>query len=67
MTFNDLRTKYGSDANIARSLGVSRQLVGVWKRRGIPYTRQCAIQIGTRGRLKADPLAAAESPQMVEG
>jgi len=54
MTFDDLRAKYGSDASIAKALNVSRQLVGIWKRNGhIPYPRQCAIQLETRGRLRA--------------
>ena len=67
MTFDDLRIKYGSDANIAKALGVSRQLVGIWKRNdAIPYTRQCAIQLGTRGRLRADP-PRCENAQLAEG
>lgn len=56
MTFNDLRRTYGSDANIAHALGVSRQLVGQWKGKGtLPYPRQCMIQLTTRGRLRATP------------
>ena len=53
MTYQDLQTKYGSDANIAKAIGVSRQLVGYWKRRGIPFQRQCMIQLATKGRLRA--------------
>ena len=53
MTYQDLQTKYGSDANIAKAIGVSRQLVGYWKRRGIPFPRQCMIQLATKGRLRA--------------
>jgi len=54
MTYADLQRKYGTDANIAKGVGVSRQLVGYWKRRGIPYSRQCVIQLATKGRLRAD-------------
>jgi hypothetical protein len=53
MDYRDLRRAYGSDSNIAAALGVSRQLVGYWKRNGITYARQCAIQIATKGRLRA--------------
>ena len=54
MTYQDLQRKYGTDSNIARSVGVSRQLVGYWKRNSIPYSRQCMIQLVTKGRLRAD-------------
>ena len=53
MTFADLQRKYGTDSDIARGIGVSRQLVYVWKKKGIPYGRQCMIQLQTRGRLRA--------------
>ena len=53
MTFADLREKYGSDSEIARRVGVSRQLVHHWKKKGIPYGRQCMIQLATKGRLRA--------------
>jgi hypothetical protein len=53
VTYQDLQTKYGTDANIAKAIGVSRQLVGYWKRKGIPYGRQCMIQLATKGRLRA--------------
>jgi len=53
MTYQDLAKQYGSDSNIARQFGVTRQLVGHWKRKGISYSRQCVIQIQTRGRLRA--------------
>lgn len=55
MTFDDLIKKYGdSDANIARSLGTTRQLVRHWRAKGISPQRQAWIQVQTRGRLKAD-------------
>jgi DNA-binding transcriptional regulator YdaS (Cro superfamily) len=54
MIHEDLQRKYGNDSNIARALGVSRQLVFHWKRKGIPYGRQCMIQLATKGRLRAD-------------
>lgn len=61
MTFADLQKQYGSDASIAAALNVSRQLVGHWKRNGISYPRQCAIQLKTRGRLRAEqPQQTAE-------
>ena len=54
MTFADLQRKYGNDSNIAKGLGVSRQLVFHWKKKGIPYGRQCMIQLATKGRLRAE-------------
>ena len=54
MTFTDLRRKYGSDSDIARRFGVSRQLVGHWRRNGLSHARQCAIQVATRGKLRAE-------------
>ena len=53
MTHDDLRRMWGSDSNIAKALGVSRQLVAHWRRKGLSYPRQCAIQIATKGRLRA--------------
>jgi hypothetical protein len=41
--------------NIARALGVSKQLVGIWKRNNhIPYQRQCQLEILTNGKIKAE-------------
>ena len=54
MTFADLQRKYGTDSNIARAFDVSRQLVFHWKKKGIPYGRQCMIQLATKGRLRAE-------------
>lgn len=55
MTHSDLRELWGTDAEIARRLKTSRQLVRYWRTAGaIPWARQCAIQVQTRGRLRAD-------------
>ena len=57
MKFSDLVAQYGnSDTLIAKKLGVSRQLVGYWRRqKRLSAARQAWIQVQTRGRLRADP------------
>lgn len=53
MTFVDLLIHYGRGSSVAKALGVSRNAVSLWKKRGIPYSRQCQIQIHTNGKLRA--------------
>jgi hypothetical protein len=48
-----LEKHYGSKANAMKALGVYRQLWEHWRKNGIPYGRQCAIQLATRGKVKA--------------
>ena len=55
MTFADLIACYGdSNAEIAKRLGVSRQIVAHWRHAGITEQRQAWIQQQTRGKLKAE-------------
>ena len=55
MTFNDLCSHFGTGSAAARSLGLSRQTIQNWKKRGrIPFDQQYRIQLKTKGKLKAD-------------
>lgn len=58
VTYDELIAFYGTAANAAGKIGVSRPLLSMWKKRGeIPLGRQALIQIQTRGRLRADDQA----------
>lgn len=54
MTYAELIEHYGTLEKAAQKIGVTRQAVGNWKRRGIPKINQRLIQHLTRGRLRAD-------------
>lgn len=54
MNTNDLIKYYKSRANAQLLLGVSKSLFSRWKKGGIPAGRQAAIQIVTRGKLRAE-------------
>lgn len=53
MTFDDLITHYGTQAEAARRLGLSQPSIHEWQHSTIPYDRQCQIQIETGGKLRA--------------
>lgn len=55
MKFNEVMIYYDyKKSNIAKALGVSRQVVSVWQEQNkIPYPRQCQLEIETKGALKA--------------
>lgn len=59
MTYHDLISHYGSQAQAARALGVPRQSVWQWKQ-AIPLGRQFQIELATGGALRADKPANAE-------
>ena len=55
MTFAQIKRLYGpTDSEIARNLGVSRQLVAHWRVNGLSPARQGWLQLQTGGKLKAD-------------
>lgn len=56
MKFSEVMIHYDYNmSNIARALGVSRQVVSRWHKNGkIPYKNQCEIEILTKGSLKAN-------------
>lgn len=55
MTLDELEQHFGSQAEIARALGLERGTVWAWfYRKRIPQGRQYQIQLATKGRLKAD-------------
>lgn len=65
MTFDQLISYYGSQKAAGEALrafgpdqGVSQPSVAEWKEKGIPAPRQAQYEILTRGRLKADRVAA---------
>jgi hypothetical protein len=42
-------------SNVARALGVSRQVIYYWhKRNRVPFSKQCELEILTKGALKAN-------------
>lgn len=55
MKFSEIMIYYDYNmSNIARALGISRQVVSRWHRNGkIPYKNQCEIEVLTKGALKA--------------
>lgn len=55
MTLDEAVKHYGgSITKMASALGVSRQTIYLWKKKGgIPYSRQAQIEIETKGKLKA--------------
>ena len=55
MTKCDAIRHFGSQAALARALGITRAAVNGWGPT-IPYVRQCQIQVVTRGALQADAM-----------
>lgn len=55
MKFSEVMSHYDyKKSNIAKALGVSRQLVFNWhKKDKIPFSKQCELEILTKGALKA--------------
>ena len=55
MTLDEAFKYYESSVTqMANALGVSRQTIYLWKKKGkIPFSRQAQIELETRGKLKA--------------
>lgn len=53
MKLNDLITHFGTQKKAASAVGVSQAQISRWHN-GIPYPRQCQIQLLTGGLLVAD-------------
>jgi DNA-binding transcriptional regulator YdaS (Cro superfamily) len=53
MTFNQIVKHFGTAAEAARKLGISRAAVSFWKTHGIPHSKQLHIELVTDGKLKA--------------
>jgi DNA-binding XRE family transcriptional regulator len=53
--FSEVMIHYDyKQSNVARALGVSRQVIYSWhKKNKIPFSKQCEIEILTKGALKA--------------
>lgn len=56
MKFSDVMIYYDYKmSNIARSIGVSRQVITKWhKRNSVPFRYQCELEVLTKGDLKAN-------------
>lgn len=52
MTKQQAVKHYGSNAQVAKALGISRQAVDQWE--VIPLGQQFRIELDTEGKLKAD-------------
>lgn len=55
MTIDEVLTYYEhKQSNVADSLGIERALVHRWwKKKYVPYDKQCVLEIHTKGKLKA--------------
>lgn len=54
MKLDDLIEEYGSQAKVARALGITRGTVASWKKWNfVPYYIQLRVQMMTSGKLKA--------------
>lgn len=54
MTTQEAIKHFGSVALLAKAMDVSDQAVRKWIKYGIPYDRQCQIQVATAGTLIAN-------------
>ena len=52
MTFDQVIEFYGSQANLARAIGCTRQNIARWRHDGVPLVRQYQIEEITGGKLK---------------
>lgn len=67
MDFNDVKQHFGSIAKAAQKLGVHRQAVYEWAKRGIPEGQQYKIEVLTEGALKAERDAPADPAAQAVG
>lgn len=57
MTYTQVLEHFSQDRkaiDVANALKVSKGTVSIWKANGIPYERQCQIEVLTKGQLKAE-------------
>jgi DNA-binding transcriptional regulator YdaS (Cro superfamily) len=52
---------FGSQVAAAQALGLSKQAVYQWTKRGISFRTQLLIEHATGGKLKADPVLKRET------
>lgn len=61
MKLSEAIAHFGTEAELARQLGIRPQAVYQWRNGGdpeyIPEGRQTRIELITRGKLKADPIS----------
>ena len=54
MTIEETIKHFGSVTGLANAIGVTRQTVYLWQKKGkIPFARQAQIELETKGKLKA--------------
>lgn len=63
MDFQELKKHFGTQAEAARALKTSPQVVSMWKKNGIPLGRQYEIQFLTGGKLRAEPAHAVSQAE----
>ncbi len=61
MDFEQTIKTFGSQANLARAMGVSTAAVAQWRKNGIPLGRQYQIQALTDGGLRVPPRPVMEA------
>ncbi|MEK7888254.1 Cro/CI family transcriptional regulator [Burkholderia contaminans] len=55
MTYADVLRYFHTQTRAAQALGIQQSSISRWKTQGhIPWTRQCHIQVVTRGKLIAN-------------
>jgi DNA-binding transcriptional regulator YdaS (Cro superfamily) len=54
MTYDQLLAVFKTQRAAANAIGVSKQAVSQWKRKGIPRDSQINIEVKTGGKLRAD-------------
>lgn len=54
MTYQDVIKHFGSQSKAARAIGIKPPSVCLWQKNGIPFERQCHIQLLTNGALRAE-------------
>lgn len=54
MTYDEVIKHFGSQTKAARAIGVKPPSVCLWRKSGIPFERQCHIQLLTGGALRAE-------------
>lgn len=60
MSYDEVMTFYKGPVRAAERLGLTRQAIFKWRKRGIPHPRQKHIQADSRGKLRADPKKGAK-------
>lgn len=66
MDYSTIVSHFGGVTKAAKALGLPITTVHSWKRIGVPYPRQCQVQVETRGRLRAQRPVVPEPETLSE-